>query len=87
MTPSLDYDAIKEAVLSHISAVFEEMEAEMAMSHQEKYALLEDAFENATDAGELRVAFEQWYADHMDEVNFEQEADELWEMAIGNAVE
>lgn len=79
----MDYDAVKEAVLAHIQALFEEMEEEMAMSHQEKYALLEDAFENATDVDELRVAFEQWYADHSDEVEFEHEVDELWDHAVG----
>lgn len=87
MITALGYDVIKEAVLSHVAAMFEEMEAEMAMSHQEKYALLEDAFENATDVDELRVAFEQWYVDHAEDMNFEQEADELWEMAIGNVAE
>ena len=59
----------------------------MAMSHQEKYALLEDAFENATDAAELRVAFDQWYADHAAEIEFEHEAHELWDMELGNVEE
>ncbi len=77
-----DYESIKESVLAHIQSVFEDMEAEMAISHQEKYALLEDAFQNATDAAELRVAFEQWYADYADEIGFEHEAHELWDMAI-----
>ncbi|MBP9695040.1 MAG: hypothetical protein KBD73_01370 [Candidatus Magasanikbacteria bacterium] len=81
----MEYDVVKEAVLAHIQALFEEMEEEMAMSHQEKYALLEDAFENATDVDELRVAFEQWYADHSDEVEFEHEVDELWDHAVGGA--
>lgn len=71
----------KRSVLTHIQQVFEEMEEDMAMSHQEKYALLEDAFENATDADELKVAFEQWYADHSDDVEFDQDMDELWEHA------
>lgn len=75
------YDAVKQAVLSHIRDVFEEMEEGMAMSHQEKYTLLEDLFENATDSAELRVAFEQWYADHVEELSFEHDVDELWEQA------
>lgn len=81
------HEDIKRAVLDHIQTIFQEMEQEMAMSHQEKYALLEDAFENAGDPSELRIAFERWYADHSDEVNFEQEVDELWEQAIGQMEE
>lgn len=83
----MDFDALKEAVLSHIDSLFAEMEEEMAMSHREKYALLEDAFQNASDADELRVAFDQWYADHADEVNFDQEPHELWEQAIAGVDE
>lgn len=71
----------KQSVLDHISQLFEEMEQEMAMSHQEKYALLEDAFESASDVDELRVAFEQWYHDHADDVEFEHEVAELWDHA------
>lgn len=80
------HEAVKSAVLEYIQNLFEEMEEEMAMSHQEKYALLEDAFENAGDTGELRIAFEQWYADHAEDVDFGSELDELWEQAI-SAVE
>ena len=77
------YEEIKDAVLTHIQALFQEMENEVAISHQEKYALLEDAFENATDVDELRVAFEQWYGEHAEEVEFEHEVDELWDHAVG----
>lgn len=83
----MEFDSVKQAVLAHVDSLFQEMEEEMAMSHQEKYALLEDAFENASDVDELRVAFEQWYADHADEIDFEHEADELWEQAVGGAEE
>lgn len=82
-----NHEEIKSAVLGYIQNLFEEMEKEIAMSHQEKYALLEDAFENAVEPAELKIAFERWYADHADDVNFEQEADELWEQAIGQAEE
>ena len=54
----------------------------MAMSHQEKYALLEDSFEGATDEDELRVAFERWYADHAEDLKLDYEVDELWESAL-----
>lgn len=81
------HELIKESLLAHIQTIFEEMEEGMAMSHQEKYTLLEDSLENATDVAELRVAFEQWYADHADEIEFEQEADELWHHAMGSANE
>lgn len=77
-----DYDFVREAVLNHIQNVFQEIEAEAVMSHQEKYALLEDAFHNATDVGELKVAFDQWYSDHADDLSLEVEADELWDQAV-----
>ena len=85
--PPMDYDAVKQAVLAHIDSLFQEMEQEMAMSHQEKYALLEDAFENASDMGELRVAFDQWYVDHAEDIDFEHESDELWDQAMGGVEE
>lgn len=84
---NMDYDATKQAVLAHIESLFQEMEEEMAMSHQEKYALLEDAFENASDVDELRVAFDQWYTNHTDEIDFENDADELWEQAVAGVDE
>ena len=87
MSEELNHDEIKQSVLNHIRALFEEMEEEMAMSHQEKYALLEDSFENAADVSELRVAFEQWYADHADDVDFEQELEELWDLATAQSEE
>ena len=74
---------MKSSVLSHIQSLFEEMEKEMALSHQEKYALLEDALENATDEHELRVAFDQWHAEHSEELGFEENAGELWLQALG----
>lgn len=83
----MDYDGVKQAVLSHIDSLFQEMEEEMALSHQGKYALLEDALENASDVDELRVAFDQWYADLADEIDFGQESDELWEQAIAGVDE
>src|SRR3989339_1190859 len=77
------YLKTKEAVLKHIQQLFEEMEEEMVLSHQEKYTLLEDMFENATDEDELRVAFDRWYADHSDELKLDYEAEELWDQALG----
>jgi len=77
-----DYDGTKDAVLGHIREIFEEIEQEAIMSHQEKYALLEDAFENATDVDELRVAFDQWYSDHVDELGLDVNVDELWDQAV-----
>lgn len=76
------YDEVKEAVLTHIQNIFAELEEEMAMSHQEKYALLEDSFEGATDEDELRVAFERWYADHAEDLKLDYNVDELWESAL-----
>jgi len=76
------FDEVKDSVLTHIQSLFEEMEEEMAMSHQEKYALLEDSLESASDEAELKVAFEQWYNDHADEVGWDYDVDELWNQAI-----
>ena len=78
-----NYEKIKTAVLSHVESLLEEMEKEMALSHQEKYALLEDALENATDEHELRVAFDQWHAEHAKDLGFEDDAGELWLQALG----
>ncbi|MFH0857484.1 MAG: hypothetical protein V1848_01920 [Candidatus Magasanikbacteria bacterium] len=77
-----DYDATKQMVLDHMQKMFEEIEAEAVMSHQEKYALLEDAFENATDTDELRVAFDQWYMDHAEDIGLDMLADEIWDQAL-----
>ncbi len=81
-----NYDEVKESVLAHIEKLFRELEEDMAMSHQEKYSLLEDVFENASDTGELKVAFDQWYADHSDDLNLEHTVDELWEQALGGEI-
>jgi len=78
---------IKEAVLAHMQRLFEEMEEEMAISHQEKYTLLEDALEQASDEAELKVAFTQWYGEHTEELGFEYDVSELWAEAIGEEYE
>lgn len=81
------FEKTKSSVLSHIQQIFAEMEEEMAISHQEKYALLEDAFENASDNDELRVAFEQWYHEHDRDLDLDMSVDELWTQATGLATE
>ncbi|MDP2693148.1 MAG: hypothetical protein Q8O88_05955 [bacterium] len=78
----LNHDELKGSVLDFIKVMFEEIEREMAVSHQEKYALLEDAFENAADQGELKIAFEQWYVDHVEDLGLEHDVDELWDQAV-----
>jgi hypothetical protein len=83
----LEYDDAKKAVLDHIQQVFHEMEEEAVISHQEKYTLLEDAFENASDVDELKVAFEQWYQDHAEDIEFDHEVEELWDQALMNLEE
>jgi len=82
MSPEERYDEVKEAILTHIQNMFVELEQEMAMSHQEKYALLEDSFEGAADEDELRVAFERWYADNAEDLKLDYDVDELWESAL-----
>jgi DNA-binding transcriptional regulator/RsmH inhibitor MraZ len=81
------YHEVKNTVLAHIQVVFQELEEDMAMSHQEKYALLEDAFENAADTGELRVAYDQWFTDHAAELDLDHNVDELWDQAVGGMEE
>ncbi len=81
------FDITKQAVLAHVQAIFEEMEEEMALSHQEKYALLEDSFENATDVDELQVAFEQWYNEHAQDLSLAENMEELWEQAVSSLEE
>ena len=80
------YTKVKSTVLAHIQELFEELEEDMAMSHQEKYAMLEDAFESASDEDELKVAFERWYADHAEDLKLEYEIDELWDQALGGEI-
>jgi hypothetical protein len=81
------FEIIKGSVLDHVQKMFNDIEKEIAISHQEKIALLEDAFENATDEGELKVAFDQWFAEHSEEVGFDMEADDLWDAALAGQVE
>jgi hypothetical protein len=81
------FEATKKSVLNYIQSMFEELEEEMAISHQEKYALLEDAFENAVDEGELKVAFDQWYSDHAEDLDLDYEVDELWDLAMSDVEE
>ncbi|MBD3311003.1 MAG: hypothetical protein GF349_00720 [Candidatus Magasanikbacteria bacterium] len=78
------FDITKTAVLDFVQQLFEEIEKELAVSHQEKYALLEDAFESAVDQDELKVAFEQWYHEHEEDLDFDYELNELWDQALGN---
>lgn len=77
------FEKAKTDVLSHIESILEEIEQEIALSHQEKYALLEDAFGSASDVDELRVAFDQWFMEHSDDIGFDHDADELWDQALG----
>ena len=76
------FEDLKESLLEHMRGMFEEIEAELARSHEEKFALLEDAVSNATDLDELRVAFEKWYSEHAEDLAFEYEADEIWDAAV-----
>lgn len=81
------FESAKESILEYVQTMFEQMEEDMAMSHQEKYALLEDAFENATDLDELRVAFEQWYNDNAEELGLDLDLEDMWAQARASAEE
>jgi len=80
---SVEFEKAKSDVLGHIESLLEEIEQEIALSHQEKYALLEDAFGSASDVDELRVAFDQWFLEHGDDIGFDHDADEIWDHALG----
>ncbi len=81
------FSQVKHALLGYVQSSFEEMEESAALRHQERFALLEDAFENATDVDELRVAFEQWHSDHNEDLELEQDVDEMWDGAIGGLLD
>lgn len=85
MTSEDQYDIVKNALLNHIREVFEEIEEEIARYHEEKYAMLEDLLNNASDVEELQVAFGQWYNTHSEDLDFEYELEDLWQNALGNA--
>ena len=87
MLDNQNHEAIRDALLDSVQTIFEQMEEEMAMSHQEKYALLEDSLDNATDVDELKVAFEQWFTTHSEEIEFEQEMEDIWQQAVAVMVE
>ncbi|MBI2990268.1 MAG: hypothetical protein HYY51_03735 [Candidatus Magasanikbacteria bacterium] len=78
----LDHSSVKQALLKHVREIFEEIESELARSHEERYALLEDSLENASDGEELRVAFEQWYADHAEDMSLDYGLEEIWDNAV-----
>lgn len=76
------FESIKGGLLDHMRTVFEEIEEGMARTHEEKFALLEDAVGSATDFDELRVAFEQWYTDHAEDIDLDYEVDEIWDAVV-----
>lgn len=76
------FESVKGSLLDHMRSLFEELEEEIARSHEEKYAILEDSLHNASDIDELRVAFEQWYSDYAQEIDLGYEVDEIWDTAV-----
>lgn len=80
------FELIKANLLGHIRELFKEIEEEVARSHEEKYALLEDAVNNTSDINELRVAFEQWYSDRIAEIDFGYDIDEIWDAVVNAEV-
>lgn len=75
-------EKIKENLLEHMRTVFAEVEEGMARTHEEKFALLEDAINTAGDFDELKVVFEQWHSDHAADVNIEYEVEEIWDAVL-----
>jgi len=77
------YDIMKNSLLEHIREVLDEIEENIARSHEEKYALLEDALDSSSDTDELKVAFDQWFNDHSEDLDLEYNLEELWDAAMG----
>lgn len=75
-------ETVKENLLKHMRQIFEEIEEGMARTHEEKFALLEDAVGTAGDFDELKVAFEQWHSDHAADVDLEYEVEEIWDAVL-----
>ena len=82
MSSDENYLLVKEALLGHIRELFEEIESEVARFHEEKFAMLEDALEVASDTEELQVAFAQWFNDHADDLDLGYELEEIWNNAL-----
>ncbi len=80
---SHEFEKARTDVLSHVETLLEEIEQEIALSHQEKFALLEDSFASASDVDELRVAFDQWYSEHSEDIGFDHTSAEMWDHALG----
>lgn len=76
------HEQLKDALLGYIQKRFEEIEQDLAMSHQDKYAKLEDALEESVDEDELKVAFERWFHEHKDDIKINEDLEELWEQAL-----
>ncbi len=76
------FESLKGSLLDHMRTVFEEIEEGLARTHEEKFALLEDAVGSATDIDELRVVFEQWYTDHAEDIDLDYEVDEIWDAVL-----
>lgn len=77
------YELMKTSLLEHMREILEEIEEGIARTHEEKFALLEDSLESASDIDELKVAFDQWYKDQVDELDLEYDIDDLWDGAMG----
>ena len=73
---------LKEAILNYIKNRLEEIERDLAMSHQEKFAQLENALESSVDEDELKMAFERWYQEHQGSIDFKEDIDDIWEQAL-----
>lgn len=81
------HEVIKDALLEYVQERLEEIERDLAMSHQEKYAHLEDVLESSVDEEEVKVAFEQWYREHEHDLDLSETPEDLWEQAISHLEE
>ncbi len=75
-------ELVKGNLLEHMRMLFAEIEQGMARTHEEKFALLEDAVTTASDFDELKVAFEQWHLEHATDVDLQSEVEEIWDAVL-----
>lgn len=78
----IEHENLQQAILDYLRTRFDEIEDDLAVSYQEKYAHLEDVISQAVDKEELKVAFERWYLEHQEDLEILEDIDDLWEQAL-----
>lgn len=79
---NIEHEDLQQAVLGYIRSRLNEVEQDLAVSFQDKYAHLEEVITQAVDKEELKVAFERWYIEHREDLKALEGIDDLWEQAL-----